>query len=520
MLGTSIKNSLWVAFLGTVAIAGTSCKNGALQGKKEKSETTGWNYNDKNQGGYFVAKAKNVKTAPGLVFVQGGTFTMGSTQQDVMGEWNNRPRRVTVNSFFIDKYEVSNVAYREYIHWMENAFSNSPSIIQAAKPDTLVWRSQLAYNEPYVEYYFRHPSYNNYPVVGVTWKQAHDYCIWRTDRVNENALIQAGYQNKSVIKTEMGGSGKESFNTQAYLAGAYAGQPSTPKGKNAQLLDAQGNKRNTVQFSDGIMFPDYRLPTEAEWEYAALGLIESNIKPSKNSKVRGDETVSDKQLYPWKNDGFDGLRVTKKGKQQGQFMANFKRGNGDYMGVAGGLNDNAATPGPIDAFAPNGYGVYNMAGNVSEWVADVYRQNTSMDANDMNPYRGNEFRQPVMNGDQPVLDSMGRIQYQLEPDSIAKSRRNYFSAKSADYLDGDSTSGDFYNYGVTSLVNNHTRVYKGGSWNDMPYWLSPGTRRYLDENLSSAMIGFRCAMTHYGSVQGDAGAGSGMQFSAPRRSRK
>ncbi|WP_447640138.1 MULTISPECIES: SUMF1/EgtB/PvdO family nonheme iron enzyme [Chitinophagaceae] len=519
MLSTSIKNVLWIA-LGAVAIGGVSCKSSSFKGKKDQSETTGWNYNDKDQGGYFVPKAKDIKTAPGLVFVQGGTFTMGQNQQDVMGDWNNRPRRVTVNSFFIDRYEVSNLAYREYIHWMENAFSNSPNIVQAAKPDTLVWRSELAYNEPYVEYYFRHPSYNNYPVVGVTWKQAHDYCIWRTDRVNEVALIRAGYQNKSVIKTEMGGAGKETFNTQSYLAGAYAGQPAIPKNKNNQLLDAQGNKRNSVQFSDGILFPDYRLPTEAEWEYAALGLIQNNIKSSKNRKVRGDEIIAEKQVYPWKNDGFDGLRVTKKGKQQGEFMANFKRGNGDYMGVAGGLNDNAATPGPIDAFSPNAYGLYNMAGNVSEWVADVYRQNTSLDANDMNTYRGNEFKVPVIQNGQAVTDSMGRLQYQLEPDSVRNGRRNYTTAKAADYLDGDSASGDFYAYGQTSLVNNHARVYKGGSWNDMPYWLSPGTRRFLDENQSSAMIGFRCAMTHYGAVQGDAGAGSGNQFTAPRRNRK
>ncbi|QES91033.1 SUMF1/EgtB/PvdO family nonheme iron enzyme [Rhizosphaericola mali] len=501
----------------------TACKNNKLfKGKSEQSETTGWNYNDKDQGGYYKAKANSAPSAPGLVFVQGGTFTMGSTQQDVMGDWNNRPRRVTVSSFFIDKYEVSNLAYREYIHWMENAFSGSPNIINAAKPDTLVWRSELAYNEPYVEYYFRHPSYNNYPVVGVTWKQAHDYCIWRTDRVNQKALIDKGYQSKEVIKTEMNGAGKETFNTQAYLAGAYAGTPSTPggKGKSTQLLDAQGNPRSNVQFEDGILTADYRLPTEAEWEYAALGLVENNIKPSDNKKIRGDETLSDKQLYPWQNDGFDGLRVTKKGKRQGEFMANFKRGNGDYMGTAGGLNDNAATPGPIDAFAPNGYGLYNMAGNVSEWVADVYRQNTSMDENDLNPYRGNEFKQPVMQNGQPVRDSMGRLEYTFEPDSISNSRRNYTSSYAANYLDGDSASGIYYGYGVSTLVNDHSRVYKGGSWNDMPYWLSPGTRRFLDENQSSAMIGFRCAMTHYGEAKGDGGAGSGNQFTPTRRKRR
>src|SRR5947209_14965053 len=80
-----------------------SCKNGGIFKKKpEKSTATGWNYNDKNQGGYFVANPKDIKTGPGLVFVQGGTFTMGATQEDVMGDWNNVPRRVTVNSFFIE----------------------------------------------------------------------------------------------------------------------------------------------------------------------------------------------------------------------------------------------------------------------------------------------------------------------------------------------------------------------------------------------------------------------------------
>lgn len=93
-----------------------SCKNGkGLFGKKkDQSPITGWNYNDKNQGGYQVSKETVMKTAPGLVFVQGGTFTMGATAEDVMNDWNNIPRRITINSFFIDKTEVTNVDYREY----------------------------------------------------------------------------------------------------------------------------------------------------------------------------------------------------------------------------------------------------------------------------------------------------------------------------------------------------------------------------------------------------------------------
>ena len=147
----------------------TSCKNG-LFGKKsfEKSSATGWNYNDKTMGGYNVSKEKEQKTGPGLVFVQGGTFTMGTTQEDVMADWNNVSRRVTVSSFYIDRTEVANIHYREYLYWLDHTFTDTPkynALLIGARPDTLVWRRALSYNEPYVEYYFRHPSYNYYPVV-------------------------------------------------------------------------------------------------------------------------------------------------------------------------------------------------------------------------------------------------------------------------------------------------------------------------------------------------------------------
>jgi gliding motility-associated lipoprotein GldJ len=408
--------------LGVVSLS-IGCKK-----KAAKSEMTGWNYNDKNMGGYNVAKAQNIKTGPGLVFVQGGTFTMGATTEDVMGDWNNIPRRVTVNSFFIDKTEVANVHYREYIHWIENVFSDPQyeQVIETAKPDTLVWRSELAYNEPYVEYYFRHPSYNFYPVVGVNWKQAHDFCIWRTDRVNQNELVKTGYQNKNAIKTELNGGAQENFNTKAYLMGEYQGVPGKPKSSKTGLKDAQGRPRNYVKFDDGILLPGYRLPTEAEWEYAALGYINQNPQVRKSEKKRGEELVSNRQIYSWNNDGFDNLRATRRGAWQGSFLANFKRGSGDNMGVAGGLNDRSAIPAEVTAFFPNGFGVYNMSGNVSEWVADVYRPLTNVDADDFNPYRGNRFQKVDMEGGQGNLrDSIGRIKMIDEVDSTLRLRRNY-----------------------------------------------------------------------------------------------
>ena len=90
----------------------------ACHKKKDKSSVTGWNYDDKNYGNFHVLKAKEQKTGPGLVFIQGGTFVMGAKEEDVMGDWNNIPRRVSVNSFYIDETEVANVHYREYLYWL------------------------------------------------------------------------------------------------------------------------------------------------------------------------------------------------------------------------------------------------------------------------------------------------------------------------------------------------------------------------------------------------------------------
>lgn len=485
--------------LGVLALA-VSCKK-----KVEKSDMTGWNYNDKNMGGYNIAKAKNIKTGPGLVFVQGGSFAMGATTEDVMGDWNNIPKRVTVNSFFIDKTEVANIHYREYLHWIENVFSDPQydAVVQGAKPDTLVWRSELAYNEPYVEYYFRHPSYNYYPVVGVNWRQAHDFSIWRTDRVNENELIQTGFQNKNVIKTELNGGGQENFNTKAYLMGEYQGVPGKGKNKKFQLKDAQGRPRNHVNFDDGILLPGYRLPTEAEWEYAALAYISQNPARRKSEKKRGEENETNRQIYSWQNDGYDNLRATRRGTWQGAMLANFKRGSGDNMGIAGGLNDRSAIPAEVTAYYPNAFGVYNMSGNVSEWVADVYRPNTNIDADDFNPFRGNRFQRVQAElGQGNMRDSIGRIKMVDEADSTLRNRRNYQRSYAINYMDGDSLTQTFYGYGTTTLISDKSRVIKGGSWNDRPYWLSPGTRRFLEEDQSSMTIGFRCAMIAPGSPEG------------------
>jgi gliding motility-associated lipoprotein GldJ len=624
MNGSKLKLAQKLFMLAIFAGAFASCKY-------ETSNSTGWDFNNPNNGGFQKVPFEEQATGPGLVLIEGGTFTMGRVEQDVTYDWNNIPRRVTVSSFYIDETEITNFNWCEYLYWLNRTYTSFPMVYKKALPDTLVWREKLAYNEPYVEYYLRHPAYRDYPVVGVNWLQANDFCAWRTDRVNEFILIREGVLQMNPFQND------NPFTTDAYLSGQYSeaegtllpdldpskGGSATP-GKKIKYKDLG---KRIVTMSDGILLPRYRLPTEAEWEYASYGLIGNTY----------DERIVERRLYPW-----NGHWVRNPDdKWQGQMQANFVRGRGDYMGVAGKLNDNADVTAPVYSYWPNDYGLYNMAGNVSEWVMDVYRPLSSEDYDEFRPFRGNVFKTKVLNSagqidakhdetiydidgikeyltafelerkfhkrldsietellrrineivdeaiviktkDKQVIEASRRVriifddlfedfdnevqqdpryeEYQVEISPILRKgmsdyvintpgnlkwrevtneenldRRNYRQADNIDHLDGDLKSSIFYNNeGVidqinskersedqimyqanderklrgkaagapTSLVTDHTRVYKGGSWKDRAYWMNAGTRRFLDEERSGSHIGFRCAMVRVGSPVG------------------
>jgi gliding motility-associated lipoprotein GldJ len=464
--------------------------------KKERSATTGWGYNDSKWGGFEKQDYKGQATGPNLVLVEGGTFTMGTTEQDVMFEYDNVPRRVTVSSFYMDETEVANVDYREYLYWLKRVYGESyPEVLLEALPDTAVWREELSYNEPLVQTYFRHPSYNDYPVVGVTWLQANDYCQWRTDRVNEMILIEKGILNLNTEQQD-----EDNFNTEAYLVGQYEGDVR----KNLKNLGGGDGAERSVKFEDGILLPAYRLPTEAEWEYAALAL-------KGNQAYAKDERISDRRLYPWNGNT---MRNGQRGRFQGKMLANYKRGRGDYMGMAGQLNDNASVTAPVRSFMPNDYGLFNMAGNVSEWTMDVYRKMTTMSLSEvedhtLNPFRGNVYTEKQLdeNGRPVEKDSLGRLKYRFVEDDEVASRDNYQRGSVMDYLDGDKESEVLYEvlYGTFrgNSLTNKARVIKGGSWSDRAYWLAPGARRWMNEDQASRTVGFRCAMTRMGSPSGN-----------------
>ena len=217
-------------------------------------------------------------------------------------------------------------------------------------PDTMCWMTEFtySYNEPAMLNYFSHPSYGYFPVVGVTCEQAQAFCHWRN----------AQYQNVS------------------------------------KMPRAQ----------------EYRLPTEAEWEYAA----------------RGGKLNS---AYPW---GGPYIRDAK-----GCFMANFKPLRGNYT------EDGYFLPSSVGTYDPNDYGLYDMAGNVSEWIDDTYDETTSSFALDMNP----SYKYEAREGDLKIM------------------RR---------------------------------KVIKGGSWKDVGAYLQCGMRDFEYQDVCRPSIGFRCVRTHIG----------------------
>ncbi len=551
-------------------------------------------YNDPKSGGYENVDFDEQETGPGLVFVEGGSFVMGRTESDnVNYEWNNEPRKVSVSSFYMDETEVTNHAWCEYLYWLNRAYNSEfPEVYINALPDTNCWRDKLSWNENYVNWYLRYPAYREYPVVGVSWIQANNFCKWRTDRVNEYILIREGLFEKNPNQVN-----DDNFSTDAYLSGQYQ---SAKRKEGVTSYDPVAETRD-VRIEDGILLPNYRLPTEAEWEYAALAAIGESY----------EERIENRKIYPWTGNFIRNDNRT--GNYLGDIRDNFMRGRGDMMGVAGSLNDKADITSPVYQYFPNDYGLYSMGGNVSEWTLDVYRPLTSEDVSEFRSYRGNKYRTPVLDATGIKDTKLDKVEYNINDvaefiakfeaamqldaqqsgiaiipaeealitkikteseaavklnnerqrdaanekvqtdiietikgsdvviaplllDGIADHaynlpgqmkyrdvkieentrRTNYKVSDNTDYLDGDTISSikyatddkkdynrekSVYNWENTSLMDTRVRVYKGGSWGDRAYYVSPATRRFLDERRSSAKIGFRCVMDRLGSPE-------------------
>jgi gliding motility-associated lipoprotein GldK len=348
----------------------------ALTGCKKKSSTGMTMPKDGMLHGIAPFNKYSMPKPPGMIKVPMGTFHMGPSDEDINYSFTARNRQISIQGFWMDATEITNNEYRQFVGWVrdsvaatvagyvkakpdgENAVDwkkvetmwKDKAILEkidaivlapdnrlrgrkeldvskivyhseildykdAAKrenagqsrskfivkkdipiyPDTLVWVRDFAYsyNEPMSKRYFSHVAFGNYPVVGVNWKQATAFCEWRSQFMND------------------------------FL---------------------EGKKRPTES--------DYRLPTEAEWEYAA----------------RGGRSQS---LFPW---GSYYLR-----NRKGCILANFKPGRGNYP------EDGGFYPVRADAYWPNDFGLYCMSGNVAEWTSTVYYEGAYNFVHDMNP---------------------------------------------------------------------------------------------------------------------------------------
>ena len=368
---------------------------------------------------------------PGMIYVPSGTFHMGPSDEDISYAFTARNKQVSINGFWMDATEITNDEYRQFVFWVRDSIAGSilnfkknapdgssaidwakvrtikwadPKIqeqlsalivtpdnringrkeIDAKKiiyhsewldykeaaqrenadkprstfvvkkdtpiyPDTLVWIRDFSYsyNEPHAKKYFSHPAYGAYPVVGVSWKQATAFTEWRTHYLN------------------------------SFL---------------------ERSKRMTES--------DFRLPTEAEWEYAARG---------------GRSQVP----FPW---GGPYLR-----NKKGCLLANFKPGRGNYPEDGGMYTVRA------DAYWPNDFGLYNMAGNVAEWTSSLYYEGAYNFQHDMNP----DIRWTAKDNDPPRMKR---------------------------------------------------KVVRGGSWKDIGFFLQNSTRNYEYQDTTKSYLGFRCVI--------------------------
>ena len=356
----------------------------------------------------------------GMVYVPSGTAHVGNSDQDITGTYIQRPQRITINGFYMDDTEISNNEYRQFIHWVRDSIAHD-ILGDFDENGNIDWEIELYYDdESLADLYLDETFAGRRQVNTALYEYAYQDVDWgaaanQQDRLGNGMSNYINETSVNIYPDTLVWVRDFSYSYNEPMARSYFSHPAYDDypivGIDWEMARAFSYWRTALynQYNE-VLTEEFRLPTEYEFEYAARG---------------GREHAQ----FPW---GGPYVRNSK-----GCLLANFKPGRGNYP------DDGGAYTVPVDAYYPNDYGLYNMAGNVSEWTVTAFYENANSFVHDFNP----------------------DVRYNADEDDPIGAKR---------------------------------KVIRGGSWKDISYYLQCGTRAYEFQDTTKSYIGFRNVLTFTG----------------------
>ncbi len=370
----------------------------------------------------------------GMVYINSGTLHIGPSDQDVTNSMIQRQRAISIQGFFMDETEITNNEYRQFVYWVRDSILHSWMDHYTEYDDgtsLIDWDQEIDYESEEVEdiYFSENERFAGrkeidtrkleYEYQWYDWKKAAQdrYESNRTEFIKKDKVHV--YPDTLVWIRDFTYSYNEPMARNYFWHPAFDDYPvvgvSWPQANAFNYWRTNLWNGIRAQEKGEVNTEDFRLPTEHEWEYAARG-------------------GKDLAPYPW-----GGMYVR---NSKGCLLANFKPGRGNYP-EDGGLYTVKA-----DAYFPNDYGLYNMAGNVAEWTSSAFYENAYSFQHDLNP----------------------DIRFDAEADDPMEWKR---------------------------------KVARGGSWKDIMFYIQTGTRHYEFQDTTKSYVGFRSALTFLGRSMND-----------------
>ncbi len=389
----------------------------------------------------------------GMLFIPGGSYNMGNNDQDVPYAHVSQTRTVTVQSFWMDETEITNNEYRQFVHWVRDSIArrllgdfDEEYLIEEDEfgeffdPPYLNWRKRLRWDSkdidereilaemylPEHERFYRRREIDtrklNYEYFWVDLRAAAKASNREQGMIDRSQFITRRVDN--IYPDTLAWIRDFTYSFNEPLAKNYFWHPAYDHYPvvgvswiqaraftvwRTQLLNSYLESRGR------FIVNDFRLPTESEWEWAARGGL-------------------DLSTYPW---GSHYIR-----NSDGCFLGNYKPLRGNYS------DDGGFHTVIVAHYAPNDFGLYDMAGNVAEWTSNAYDESAYNFAHDFNP----DFSYEAREEDEPALKR---------------------------------------------------KVIRGGSWKDIGYYMQVGTRSYEYQDTAKSYIGFRCVQTFLGRHRDD-----------------